>query len=373
MIRRMLVAAAAAAVLVLAVVVVMRRTSREPGPPSADAPVAAPAAEAAFVLPPRVRQRLDWERRTTLGAYDEAGHRDAKWDEAAREALTHHTNKSFEWIGRTGDEEDRIWSAGHAAIRASCRDGLVLYAVARGLTLRGADDRALAEAHQQAADAIRGSKYPAYRKAVALLRAVTYTAAAGQAAAAQKARGYADEALALMPEVFADKDLPVACLAELFDILMQAKEAYGGDAQALGEKALAALEASPQPPGFVLTGKGMYYVHFAWAARGGGWARSVTDEGWELFSERIGVARKRFEEAWALDNSNADAAAEMITVEMAAGGDREAMERWYGRAMAAAPSCREAAARKMTFLEPKWHGDPEAMLGFGRELLAGGN
>lgn len=345
---------------------------------AADEPAKPVAPDAAAQSPaqpgPSARRahRLAWENRTTLAAYETAGHRDPQWDEPARRALEHHVAKALEGVARTGDEEDVVWSAGNAALRAGCRDGLLQYVVARGLSLRVNDPRAVVQAHQASADALRDSKYPAYRKALAFLRAATYTAAGGEPAA-EKARGYVDEALALLPEIFADKELPVASLEELLNILVQAGNAYGGDLGAMGDKALAALEASPQPRTAVLTGKGSYSIQFAWAARGNRSANAVTDEGWKLFAERIAVARASLEEAWKLDPANADAAAAMITVEMATGGDRAAMERWYGRAMKADPSCRAAAVAKMTWLEPKWHGDPKAMLAFGRELLAGGN
>jgi hypothetical protein len=347
---------------------------------AADEPATAkPGADAAGQSPaqsgPSARRakRLAWEMQTMLAAYETVGHRDANWDELARQALKHQVAKVVEGIAQTGDEEDALFSSGRGALQVGCRDGLVQYVVARGLSLRTGDPDAVVQGHQAAADALRDSKYPAYRKAIALLRAATYTAGFGEPDSEEKARGYADAAVALMPEIFADKELPVASLNELLDILAQAGNAYGGDPGAMGDKALAALEASPQPRSAVLTGKGSYYICFAWAARGSGFANTVTDEGWKLFAKRIAVARASLEEAWKLDPANADAAAAMITVEMATGENRAAMERWYGRAMKADPSCREAALAKMTWLEPKWHGDPKAMLAFGRELLAGGN
>src|SRR4051794_9665318 len=319
----------------------------------------------------RWQRHVAWQKRTVLDAYDTAGHRDPKWDGPAREALAAFYQKNIEGIGRTGDEEDLMWARGGQALNAGCHDGLLQYAMGRNLNLRTNDPNPLSQARQGSAEAIRDSKYPAYRKVLSFLRAAQFTAEAGDAA---KARGYADAALALMPEVFAEPGLPEAELYDVFSILSQAKAAYGDDLGAMGEKAMAALEKSPQPRSFVLTGKGMYYVVFAWDARGGGFAGTVTDKGWQGFRERIAVARDSLEQAWKLDPNNADAAAEMITVEMAdSKGGRSGMEQWYSRAMKADPSCRAAATRKMTYLEPKWHGKPEAMLKFGRELLAGGN
>lgn len=204
-----------------------------------------PAAAAA--RSPRREQWLAWEKRTTVDAYDGVGHRDPKWDQFVKEALQNHYAKTVDGIVRTGDEEDRIWSGGRIALQAGCRDGLLQYVMARGLSLRSNDTNVIAKAHQDAAGALRDSKYPAFRKALAFFRAATYTAASGQEDAAKNARAFADEALALMPEVFADKDLPASQLAELASILAQAAAAYDGDMGAMGDEMLAALDASPQP------------------------------------------------------------------------------------------------------------------------------
>jgi len=39
------------------------------------------------------------------------------------------------------------------------------------------------------------------------------------------------------------------------------------------------------------TALGKFYTHYAWEARGSGWASTVTEEGWRLFRERIALAK----------------------------------------------------------------------------------
>jgi hypothetical protein len=63
----------------------------------------------------------------------------------------------------------------------------------------------------------------------------------------------------------------------------------------------------------------------------------------------------------------------MIGVELGQGKGRGVMETWFKRAMEANPDNLDACKKKMYYLEPKWHGSPEDMVGFGRQLLAGGN
>ena len=43
---------------------------------------------------------------------------------------------------------------------------------------------------------------------------------------------------------------------------------------------------------------------------------------------------------------------------------------WFRRAMETDPNNYDACYRKLSYLEPKWHGSTEAMLEFGRECLA---
>jgi hypothetical protein len=63
----------------------------------------------------------------------------------------------------------------------------------------------------------------------------------------------------------------------------------------------------------------------------------------------------------------------MIRVELGQGQGRDRMELWFHRAMQANPDNYDACSRKLYYLEPKWYGDAEQMLAFGRECEAGGN
>jgi hypothetical protein len=121
------------------------------------------------------------------------------------------------------------------------------------------------------------------------------------------------------------------------------------------------------------TFKGYFYVKYAWDARGGGWANTVTDDGWRKMAERLTQARGALEEAWKLDPNSDAAATEMLTVELGQGNDRASMEKWFSRAMQANPDNYQACRSKMYYLEPKWHGSPEEMITFGRECLAARN
>ncbi len=60
----------------------------------------------------------------------------------------------------------------------------------------------------------------------------------------------------------------------------------------------------------------------------------------------------------------------LVELEKTTGGDRAAMELWFGRAMRAGGDNRGACWAKLDWLDPKWHGTPEEMLAFGQACAA---
>src|SRR5207253_8728587 len=93
----------------------------------------------------------------------------------------------------------------------------------------------------------------------------------------------------------------------------------------------------------------------------------VTAEGWRLFNERLRRAERALTAAWAADPGCAGAAAEMITVCMGLGHDRETMDLWFRRAMEADGDCLAACEKKLACLMPKWGGSVKEMVQFGRQ------
>jgi hypothetical protein len=119
--------------------------------------------------------------------------------------------------------------------------------------------------------------------------------------------------------------------------------------------------------------KGIFYTDWAWDARGIGLANTVTPEGWKLFRERLADSRAALEKAWELNPDEPDTAARMITVAMGQSLPRDQMEVWFQRAIRIDADYYGAYERKMTYLEPKWHGSAAELLAFGHECLAGRN
>ena len=51
------------------------------------------------------------------------------------------------------------------------------------------------------------------------------------------------------------------------------------------DRLFAVLQNCAPDSSLALTTKGAFYVNYAWDARGGDWAKNVTDKGWKLFNE----------------------------------------------------------------------------------------
>lgn len=115
----------------------------------------------------------------------------------------------------------------------------------------------------------------------------------------------------------------------------------------------------------VQTALGEFYIHFAWQARGSGWASTVTGDGWKVFKERIEQAKvalygkgdpaktmRRVEPA--LDPANVAA---RIVVAMAQ-SDGEALSTAFREGARQFPTYYPIYERVQRALLPRWGGQP---------------
>jgi hypothetical protein len=121
------------------------------------------------------------------------------------------------------------------------------------------------------------------------------------------------------------------------------------------------------------TVEGRFLVDWAWDARGGGTADTVTADGWRLFRDRLGAAEAALRAAWEAAPDRPEPAVAMLRVCRGLGADRGTMEGWFRRAMTADPDCRAACRAKLLYLAPKWGGRRADMVAFGRQCARTGN
>lgn len=119
--------------------------------------------------------------------------------------------------------------------------------------------------------------------------------------------------------------------------------------------------------------RGKSEIELAWKARGGGWAKDVTDEGWAGFKEHLEKARAILTACWQQDPARPEAAAEMIRVTMGKHGNPGDTERlWFDRAVASQIDYPRAYFNFINAIRPRWSGSYPDMRIFGKECLDSG-
>lgn len=137
------------------------------------------------------------------------------------------------------------------------------------------------------------------------------------------------------------------------------------------ERTLGAWVQAKPDDGLPLVARGRWRIYAAWAARGGGGASSVTDEGWKVFFQQLQLAEKDFEAASELAPSDPTPHAyRVITARGLQLDDQEERAR-FDEARTRDPTNRVAHLMMMVALCQKWGGSHAAMFAFAREASAG--
>lgn len=323
------------------------------------------------------KERLEFVRSSTVLAYEKVGRKDLRWDADVREALEAIAQV---WSKYTYNDAVllKCQAAIDRAVAAGCDDPLLLYV--RGRISQGPPAQR-EKLHAESIAKVALADYAPERKANFYLRyAETIAAVAGEnptATTRAEMQKWSDEALKqlVLSESNASANPPL--LAELnYDTGQELAKFWvkhlGADAETAIEKIFRALnQAAPRSPVAHMI-KGDAYINYAWAARGDGYANTVTPEGWRLMAERLEVSAVEFEKAWSLLPTSKTAEL-MVNLELGRNTGRANMERWFKRAMELNPNNSSVCDSKMYYLEPKWHGSAEEMLEFGRECLATDN
>jgi len=147
-------------------------------PPGARAAIPGGDDPKAYTQHDLLRARLDFNRRTLVGAYKEVGVRNAKWDDEAVKFLdamaTYFTYPPAEPIYQTVPIPtfDEYVKLGQAAADAGCTDPLVQYCRGAVLLDRGdpADRNDAARLVERSVRPLKVRKYPAYRVRSAIAR-----------------------------------------------------------------------------------------------------------------------------------------------------------------------------------------------------------
>lgn len=109
------------------------------------------------------------------------------------------------------------------------------------------------------------------------------------------------------------------------------------------------------------------YMSYAWEARGGGYANSVTDKGWDLFGDRVDLASATLAEAAHLKEKDPYWYELMQTVAIAQGWDKAQARELVEQASASEPGYYHYYREYANFLQPRWYGEEGEVEAFAEE------
>ncbi|MDB5319113.1 MAG: hypothetical protein JWN40_744 [Phycisphaerales bacterium] len=316
-----------------------------------------------------LRGRVDFNKRTLVGAYQAVGKRDPKWDAAAikfLDAMTiYFAYGPAEPIYRTVERapHEQLLAMIKAAADAGCDDPMVDYC--HGVVLQDAGQVDEAKPLiEKAAAGLAERKYPPFRIAAANARLTGYAERAKDAAAAKHLAAMTwMNGVGTVRSKHDDRDIRYVLEAIDHTVI-----------NATAEQLLAlckAAEASPDANQWLVNLLyGRYEVKAAWQARGGGWANTVTDDGWKSFFDHLSKARDYLTKAQQLRPDLPEAATEMIAVAMGGGSRLNEKERdWFDRAVKAQLDYYPAYHSYVWSIYPRWGGSHQEMFKFGLECL----
>ncbi len=332
----------------------------------AGAPPAVKAAPKSLTIPKRPASGdVKWFYDAYVTGYLDHGKLNPAWDADAVEALA----LAARFFGRDASADPTaILAASRRAVEQGCDDPLLLRVHGDMLCfVEKARSPEGVRSFRRAADGISGTKYNDLLKFQILMQCAEFEAASDLDPLIERADARLAKAIDLIPAALEDAGVPGWFVREIFVKELQLRK-HGADRVAQLEPILKAVHRVPRADSLALTMKGGTYITYAWDARGNGWAKDVTPEGWRLFHERMSVAKEALTKAWKLDAANSTAMELLIKLAMAGDGDLD-MATCFLNAVRADPGNIAAYHAFLYALTPRWGGDVAALHQFGVECF----
>jgi Domain of unknown function (DUF4034) len=99
-------------------------------------------------------------------------------------------------------------------------------------------------------------------------------------------------------------------------------------------------------------------IDYAWNARGGDYASKVTDQGWQLFGEKLDEAAKTLSDAKDLDEKCPMYWTLMMRIALGQQLSRDAFDNIFNQAVHFEPNFVIYYGQRANFLLPRWYGNP---------------
>jgi hypothetical protein len=299
----------------------------------------------------RLRQYLD--------AYQKQGAHDQPWDSDAKLLIRGWIDSYYG--DYTSDQPNLVGLGNKLSADPSCKDAIVLLAA-------GATSPEIFEARhrfERAVAAFADSKYKGYPRFFATLSLANNL----QKEPARVAQ-LDQSALLLLKESLSDGSLLEKDQPEMEEIL------YGGWAKSFftrhPEEICSIVDQSGTSFRWLASMlKGWRENTLAWKARGGGYANTVTQAGWQGFHDHSVKAEEFFTAAWNLHPEWPQSASFMeYTVLGEEGADQ--VRQWFDRATTAQIDYAPAWQNLRWALRPRWYGSHAALIALGVSAIDSG-
>lgn len=314
--------------------------------------------------------RLAWHNRTLVDAYNTVGNRNPKWDESARNALKQYA----EIRADQGDIEMGAASVGYSvqdAMNAGCDDPLIRYLYCRFAPDHSSKPLAYwQDQFRKAAQDMENSGYSPLLKFFANDRTANALWQQRDHSLWNEITQHRRAAMGDLVSALQDTSLPVEEIEPAIDLLLDTIGQNDQECKDAYDEVKGPLFKNWPDTSAAYYVKGRFYYRFAWQARGGGYANSVSPEAWQSFSNTLVTAETAYRKAWSLNPKDARVATQMIEMAVSQQKDRTEMELWFQRAMDLDTNNYEACTEKLRYLRPEWYGSREDMIAFGRECVA---
>jgi predicted Zn finger-like uncharacterized protein len=116
--------------------------------------------------------------------------------------------------------------------------------------------------------------------------------------------------------------------------------------------------------------RGNFLIDWAWHIRGSAYAKTVKEDAWPRFYDKLKQAKDDLERAWRINAADPNSCSSLITVAMGLGASREAMEQYFQKGLSACPWHFPLHFAKLEYLKAKWHGSEKEMLEFAQHCQA---
>jgi hypothetical protein len=130
-----------------------------------------------------------------------------------------------------------------------------------------------------------------------------------------------------------------------------------------------ALDKSSYPRWMQAAILGDLHVDFAWSYRGGGYANTVSQDGWKGFGQHLNLSAAYFEEAWELHPYESWVATVALTPARNSDHSRVSAETWMHRSMATCLDEPLLRSHINNFFRPRWGGSYENLASIGCDFV----